>query len=365
MDRGGIETSIMHVLRRLDRQRFSTDFLYVDSNGPSVYDDEIRAMGLPIHHCSKRDLLRFASNFRRINRTYGPFDVVHASLHRFNGYIAKVAAENSIPVRIVHSHNDTALVDGEAGWFRRLYIARQNFWIQKYATSGLAISTKAAAALYGADWQSDPRWKVYLEGRDLQEYEKLPEREAVRSELGLPNDAYVLGHIGRFREQKNHRFLFDVFQATLKRLPSARLLLVGDGPLRSELQRQIEQRHLSHAVVMAGDRSDVSRILLGAVDVFVLPSLYEGLGLVLIEAQAAGLPCICSSIVPNEAIVVEPLVKRLGLTEPIEQWVDAILTPTRFSRQQALETVMRTPFSLEHSVRALEAEYSAGSNGQF
>lgn len=360
MDRGGIETSIMQVLRCLDFERFSLDFLYVDPGCSSVYDEELRALGIRIHNCSKNNPLFFARRFKQLNKEFGPFDVVHSSLHRFNGYVAKVAAENNIPVRIVHSHSDTSSVDADAGLLRRAYIYLQNYWIKKYATSGLALSANAAVSLFGIDWQADPRWKIFYEGRDLREYSESIDRNEVRRELKIAQDAYVIGHVGRLAEVKNHRFLLKVFKLLLKQLPTAQLLLVGDGPLKEQLQKEISQDELVNSVIMLGDRSDVSRLLLGAIDVLVMPSLYEGGPLALVEAQAAGVPCVCSDNIAVEMILVSQLVCRLSLGAPLEQWVAACLNPNRVPQLEALRTVKDTPFNLETCVRYLEQEY-AGS----
>jgi glycosyltransferase involved in cell wall biosynthesis len=185
----------------------------------------------------------------------------------------------------------------------------------------------------------------------------------VRAELGLPPDALVMGHIGRLVAPKNHRFLLEIAAHVVAAAPHARLLLVGDGPLRTDLEQQAAAMGLGEHVVFAGTRPDVARLLPGAVDVFVLPSCYEGLGLAGIEAQAAGLPCLFSEQVPPEATVVAPLVRRLSLAQPPAAWARAVLSlhaaGPLLSRAEALACVQQSGFDVQQSIKRLHALYLA------
>ena len=181
--------------------------------------------------------------------------------------------------------------------------------------------------------------------------------------MDIPTDAFVIGHVGRFAPQKNHQFLLKIVAEIAQQEPNTRLLLVGTGSLRSDIEQQLDQLGLTDKVIFAGVRSDVPRLMLGAMDVFLFPSFYEGLGLVLIEAQAAGLPCVISDVVPEEADVVESLMKRLSLSHSASKWARVVLAQKKASlpikQFDALSILQKdSPFSIEISAEKLTNIYS-------
>lgn len=355
MNRGGAETWLMHVLRHVDRRQFHMDFL-VHTTDPCVYDDEIRALGSEVIPCLRPSRpWMYARNFRRILREHGPYDVVHSHVHHFSGLVLKLAEAAGVPGRIAHSHNDTSSADRRTGLLRRAYLTQTAHWIRKHATAGVAASRKAAEALYGKDWQTDPRWSVLHCGVDLDPFREPVDREAVRAELGIPGDALVVGHAGRFFSQKNHRFLVEIAASLFRREPGARLLLIGDGPDRAEIEGRVAQRGIADRVIFAGLRPDVPRLMLGAMDVFVMPSLYEGLPLVGIEAQAAGLPCILSDVITDELDAGQTLVVRLGLDAEPARWAAAILDAAnrRIDARAGVEALTGSTFDIRASAAAL------------
>lgn len=361
MKRGGIETWLMHVLRHIDRERFRMDFM-VHTSRPHDFDEEVRALGSKVIPCLHPDRpWTFARNFRRVLREHGPYDVVHSHVHHYSGWVLRLAEECGVPVRIAHSHSDTSRDEATAGFLRRRYLATMKRWVVRHATLGLAASRPAAASLFGPEWKSDARWKVLYCGIDLAPFRTPVDRAAVRAELGIPADAFVLGHVGRFMEPKNHGFLVDIAAEVARREPNMRLLLVGDGSLEPAIRQRVAEVGLGERVVFAGSRGDVPRLMLGGMDVFVLPSLYEGLPLVLMETQAAGLPCVFSDVVAEEADLVRPLITRLSLSQPVSRWADAVLhvrdAGAAVSRSEALAAVRRGPLNLEASLGELEAVY--------
>lgn len=303
MDYGGVETWLMHVWRHIDRTKFQFDFCYTKPD-PGAFAPEIEALGGRMVACplEKSNPIDFARRFRALLRE-GRYDIVHSHVHHFSGFVLRLAHRAGVPMRIAHCHNTS---DGKASTPPRLlYRALMSHWIRKYATYGLAASAPAAAALFGPDWQSDPRFRVLYCGIDLEPFRQEVSREAVRQELGIPADAPVVGHVGRFTPQKNHAFLLDIAAEVVKRRPEVRFLLVGEGPLRPAMEAKAHNLHIEKKVVFTGTRADVPRLMLGAMDLFVFPSLWEGLPIVLVEAQAAGLRCVASDSVPQEASVVQ------------------------------------------------------------
>jgi glycosyltransferase involved in cell wall biosynthesis len=360
MSRAGAETWLMHVLRRIDRKQFRMDFL-VHTRRETAYDAEVRALGSRIIPCLDPSRpCRYAPQFRRVLAECGPYDVVHSHLHHFNGIVLRLAA-GCVPVRIAHSHLDTSRLDCRSPWPRKAYLRLCERWIHRYATLRLACSRDAAACLYGPAWKQDPRVQILPCGLDLDPFSELPDRRTVRAGLGIPADALVLGHVGRFCEQKNHTFLLDVAAEVLCRQPKAMLLLVGEGPLQEPLREKARRLGILEKIVFAGSRGDVPSLMLGAMDVFVFPSLYEGLGLVAVEAQAAGLPCILSASVPQEADVMPRLVRRVSLAASPAAWADAVLAcrggASREEREAALAEVRRSSFNIQSSLSRLESLY--------
>jgi glycosyltransferase involved in cell wall biosynthesis len=363
MVRGGVETWLMHILRHIDRDRFHMDFL-VHTTQPCAYDDEVRALGSKIIPCMHpwRPWL-YARNLKRVLREHGPYDVVHSHVHHYSGFVLRLAQQPSVPVRIAHSHNDTTQLQAEATLLRQGYLTLMKRWISRYATVGLAASRKAAVALFGPVWEADSRWRILHYGIDLTPFRNPVAPAAVRAELGIPAEAFVMGHVGRFVKQKNHAFLVDIAAEVARREPMMRLLLVGDGPLRPTIEQRVAQAGLTNRIVFAGLRSDVPRLMLGAMDVFVLPSLHEGLPVVGLEVQAAGLPFVLSDVVAEELDEVKPLVRRLSLSLPASAWAEAILAvrdaAPAITQPEALHMMEKSSFTIQASVERLEEAYLA------
>lgn len=362
MGRAGAETWAMNILRNIDRDRFHMDFL-VESDGNYAYNDEIEALGSRIFVCANhRNPVKYGRAFTRILREQGPYDVVHSHIYHYTGYVLRLARRAGVPVRIVHSHNDYSPHDAKKGLPWQAYFRLMGRWIHQNATLGLAASPKAASALFGRDWENDPRWRILYCGIDLKPFRDTVDPVAVRREFDLPADALVVGHVGRFYEQKNHEFLLDIAAALNDLEPEARFVLVGEGPLRPAMEKKAARLGIADKTIFTGSRPDVPRLMLGAFDVFAFPSLYEGLGLVGIEAQAAGLPIIVSDVIPEEIGAVPPLTHTLSLSEPASVWAKRIMeiknTPVPVSRREALGTLENGRFDIDFSLKELEGVYA-------
>jgi glycosyltransferase involved in cell wall biosynthesis len=357
MNRGGVETWLMHVLRHIDRERFHMDFL-VHTDQPAAYDAEILALGSRILHCPyPQRPIRYGKHFLKIIREFGPFDVLHSHVHNFSGYVVWLGSAAGIPVRLSHSHNDTHVVNAAATHRRKAYLSLSRWLLTKYSTCGLAASAPAASALFGPGWNQDHRVKLLYYGVDLAPFSLTVDRAAVRSEFGFRADNIVFGHVGRFDPQKNHAFLADIAAEIAKREPGARFLLVGDGPLRSSIESQFRRAGIGHRAVFAGSRPDVPRLMVGAMDALLFPSLHEGLPVVLIEAQAAGLPTIMSDAIAAESIIVPGLVITRALSESASHWAESALQHRQYRQSSAFAEIKRSPFNITASVEALTRVY--------
>ncbi len=361
MDRGGVETWLMNVLRNLDGRRVHMDFL-VHTGKPGAYDAEILDRGARLLRCSAALWSPgYALQFGRFLHQSEPYHVIHSHVHHFSGYLVTLARRLGVPSRIVHSHSDTSRLDGRANWFRRCYLGLTEDWIHANATRLAAVSRAAARALFGAKWEADSRSLLLRCGIDLRPFRRSPERSAVRALWDIEDSEFVIGHVGRFQAPKNHAFLLDIAAEAIRRQPRTRLLLIGDGPLRGSLEARARQSGFREKIIFAGVRDDVPR-LLQAMDVFVAPSLWEGLPLTLLEAQAAGLPCVVADVISEEADVVPALVRRKSLTKEAREWAADVLAACERpapGKAAALSLVENSSFNILRCTDQLYALYGA------
>lgn len=358
---GGVETWLMHVLRNIDRERIQMDFL-VHSDQPAPYDHEARGYGARILPCidtQRPD--RYSRTLRGIIREHGPYQVVHSHVDRFSGIVMRAAAREGVPVRITHSHLDTRRANTGAGLLRRGYLALMGAWIQRYSTVCLAASDLAGKALFEKRWPSDPRMRVLYCGIDTTPFHRVRDRGEIERSLGLPAGKVVVGHVGAFRPQKNHDLVVRIAAEVVARDLSFHFLLVGDGALLDPIKQQAIDLGIGDHIVFAGQQPDVPGLMTSVMDSFLFPSLFEGLPLALLEAQAAGLPCLVSEEVTPEVDVVPGLIHRLPLNAPVSTWADHVLALRQSNippRAAALSVVEASSFSIEQSIAALEQVYA-------
>jgi glycosyltransferase involved in cell wall biosynthesis len=359
MNPGGIETWLLQVLKFIDRDRFQFDFC---TFGPKagLYASEVEKLGGRMVPCPiGRNVWSFRSRFRRILRE-GDYDIVHSHVTLFSGAVLRWAKAEKVPIRIAHSHNSHD--DKPDTRVRRNYRRLMKSWIARYATHGLAASQAAAVELFGKNWQTDSRFRVLYYGIDAHPFQKPSVCGEIRRELGVPLGAPVVGHVGRFEAQKNHHFLLEVAGEILKKRPDIHFLLVGDGPLRREIEGRAKEMGLSRRMHFVGIRTDVPRLMRDAMDFFLFPSLFEGLGLCLVEAQAAGLNCLVSNMVPDEVALLPELLEFLPLSAGPNLWASRLIGRLDVPRADVTTTaneVRQGRFSIQQSVRDLCCVYSS------
>lgn len=317
LDYGGVTTVMLNYASRFDRNAVAVDFLV---HGPEEGPREAEAAALParIIHVPYK-VPQYWQNRRAILDACRGYDIVHAHMDGMNGYILSLAKRAGVPVRISHCHNTQFLTNHP---LRVLLHRRTADRIPKVATSLFACSEEAGRFLYGDARFDAGQVQIVHNAIDLEKFRFCPrKRAAVRAELGIPEDCVVIGHIGRFDYQKNQEFLLPLLQRVRRDNKKAVLVLVGDGGAKEELLQKVHALSLHDSVIFAGFRQDIPAML-SAFDVFALPSRFEGLGIVLIEAQANGLPCIASDAVPTATKITDcryvPLVDAEG-------WANAIL----------------------------------------
>lgn len=349
MDRGGLETMLMNYYRQIDRTRVQFDFL-THRESKAAYDDEIRALGGNIYHVPR--LVPWSRSYKRALDSFfaahPEYAIVHVHQDCLSAVALQAAKKRGVPVRIGHSH--TANQNRDMKYPIKLFYKR---FIPRYATALMACSRKAGEWMFGG-----APFSVLPNAIDAASYRFDPEtRVRVRAALSLQPQTLTVGHVGRLAPEKNHTFLLDIFAELLKLRPDARLLLVGEGTLEGDIRRKAETLGIADKIVFTGVRSDVNE-LLQAMDVFVLPSHYEGLPVTIVEAQAAGLPCLISDNISSECILTGDLVDRLPLSGGAVVWAEKLLEKCGAPRTDRRAEIAEHGFDIVTEAKKLQEFYS-------
>lgn len=359
MNRGGAETMIMNLYRNIDRDKVQFDFVE-NSSEPAAFDEEIQVLGGKIYHCphyNGRNHFSYVKWWNDFFREHlGEYSVVHGHLGSTAAIYLSIAKKYGAYV-IAHSHNTNAQKSIEQ------YIYNIFSYPTRYiADHFFACSSDAAVDRFGKYVAKDTnRCEVLRNAIDSSMFRFDPNvRLDIRNKLEINDNAVVIGNVARFAVQKNHVFLMEVFQIFHQKNPDAVLLLVGDGALRPQIEKFIDENKLRENVIIAGVQSDVWDYY-QAMDIFVLPSLYEGLGIVVIEAQAAGLPCCVSDAVPSEASLTS-LVERRSLNEGAGAWADWILGRSHELRRDTTDEVRSAGYDISDTSVWLENFYRNVAN---
>lgn len=351
MGRGGLETTIMNYYRNIDRSKVQFDFL-VHREYKADYDDEIRSLGGRIYRLPR--LIPWSREYRekldRFFEEHKEYRIVHCHIDCMASIPLRAAKRVGIPVRIAHSHG--ASQNKNLKYLLKLYYRRL---IPEMATALFACGREAGNWMFRGAPYTIMRNAINTE-RFLYDPAKAAE---MRQLLGL-EEKFVVGHVGHFRVEKNHLFLLEAFAALVKKDPESRLLLVGEGIQMTACVARAEELGITDKVLFLGIRSDIPD-LLQAMDVFALPSLYEGLPVTTVEAQAAGLPCVVSAGVPGECKLTEA-VRQLSLEAGAEAWADMILCLKGYPRKDNHQIVVDAGFDIRNNAKWLEEYYEKAYN---
>ncbi|HEY6663439.1 MAG TPA: glycosyltransferase [Sphingomicrobium sp.] len=357
---GGIETWLMHVLRR-DRDSFIQHELLLMVEEPGVYEAEARALGVPIHKLPHRgSWIRWFADLRRFLKQQGPFAAVHSHPSRVGGPIIAIAASAGVPSRIAHQHDARSAGPDFRNLRERLLRRGTMLLTSLAATRRIGITETAIEDIAGRKWRRAKDCSVLLYGFDFSSFADADQRTRdLRRALDLEPEQRIVGHVGRFDQVKNHPFLLRTFARIAKADRNARLVMVGTGRLEGEIRALADQLRIADAVRFAGATQDIAAYM-ALFDLFLFPSFSEGLGIVCVEAQAAGTRVLASDTVPREAAVVPGAVEFLPLAAGEDRWSSRaleLLTMPRPDAPQWLETVEQSAFGLDRCVNDLHAIY--------
>ena len=354
MNRGGAETMIMNLYRYIDRDKIQFDFV-VHTQEKCAFDDEIKQLGGRIFYVPKYiginhfTYLKAWADFFKDNFEYR---IVHGHVRSTASIYLMIAKKYKL-ITIAHSHSISSGTSVSA--------VIKNFLqypIRHISDYFLACSESSGKWLFGNRIIAGDRFKILNNAIDVESFKfNIHTRNAIRHEFGI-EDKYVVGHVGRFHPTKNHEFLIDIFKNVHDRHNNSVLLLIGEGILKESIQQKVREEGLEGCVIFAGIRSDVSDILQG-MDIFLMPSLFEGLPVTLIEAQASGLICVISDTITKD-VKISNLVDFVSLRKSVDKWGDIVLGyKSKNERKNMTDQVIKSGYDCKSNAKWLENFYSS------
>jgi len=354
---GGAEVMIMNLYRQLDRSQVQFDFV-IHTTEHCFFEDEISRLGGRIYRVprfSGFNILQYMQAWKVFFQSHPEYQIIHSHVASSSALHLGIAKQFNL-YTIAHSHS-VKMFHGVKGMMDKVF----SFPTRCIANHFFACSKTAGQARFGNKIVDSNKFKVIKNALDVNRLGYSPDtREIYRKQLNL-DGKFVVGHVGRFDAMKNHDFLIRLFSMVHERIPNAVMMLVGDGEQRTTIETLIKRFALEDAVMMLGTRSDVVE-LLQAMDVFVFPSIAEGLGISVIEAQATGLPCVVSNCVPNDVRITE-LIKFLDLKDPMGVWAETIINyATAHKRSSHTDALTDNGYDVIMTAGYLQAFYLDAMN---
>lgn len=351
MNRGGAETMIMNLYRNIDREKIQFDFI-VHTNEKCAYDDEIVQLGgkifrVPVY--KGKNHLHYKKSWHMFFKEHPEYKIIHGHVRSTAAIYLKIANKYN-RITIAHSHS-TSSGSGISAVVKNI----MQYPIRNTADYLFACSKSAGEWLYGKKACKKDNFYILNNAIDAKKFTFNQDvSNKVRKEFQLEGK-FVVGHVGRFNTPKNHSFLIDIFKVITDKNENSVLMLVGDGDMRKSIEKKVRDLELTDKVIFTGVRSDVPD-LLQAINVFMFPSLYEGLGIAVIEAQAAGLPCIVANTVPKEVDITD-LVRFLPLSKTSVEWANEILKYKSEIRYNTFNEIRNANFDIEKNAKILLKSY--------
>ena len=372
MNRWGTETYVYNVIKKLDKEKFDISVLVKDMDLPGEYAEELMAL-YNVNFYSigiwprRKNFFRYQYKLYKFLKIH-KFDIVHANATEVNGYYLPASFFANVKVRINHSHNDNSYLKKNRDLLWRLfYEPFLKSLSNKFMSDGIAISKVAGNYLFGNRWQKNCKINYIHCGLDFTPYKK--NYSLSRTDFNIDSKDIVLFASGRFYLQKNHEFLIDVIYDLVKckKIENIKVLLAGDGELKDKMISKVNALGLAKYFNFLGSRNDIPALLKNVADIFLFPSLFEGLGLAFIEAQCAGKVCVVSSEVPSEGDVLSNHIYRLRVDSGVGLWSNVlkdIIDSREFDEVDALQCysdVMASTFNIDTHLHELLEIYLKGS----
>ena len=349
MNRGGAETFLMNVFRNIDREKFDFYFLCYKAD-KCDYKDEILELGGKIITIDQPSKRRFVKNIKDIEKVIkeNDIDIVHAHTYYNSCYAIYAAHKCGVNARIAHSHSTKS--EATTNFLKEIYYKISKRIINKYANAKFACGELAGRSIY------DSQFEIIENGIDVEYFSYNEQaRKEKRKELKISEDSKVIGHVGRFEPVKNQSFLIDIFKEYLKIKPDSVLLLIGEGRLKGDNEKKVKELKLEDKIKFLGMRTDMSE-LYSTMDVFVMPSLFEGLPVTLVETQTNMLPALVSENVSEECKMTNKI-EFFSLNKSAKEWaakIDELLNCER-NNYKAEESLKK--YDMKKNVKKIEERY--------
>lgn len=352
LDRGGAETMVMNLYRNIDRSKIQFDFV-IHTREKCDYNDEIYKLGGKIYNIPRyygKNHYSYKKAWRDFFSSHTEYKVIHGHMRSTASIYLRIAKRYGLKT-IAHSHSTAS----RGNIIDQLVKNMMQFPIRFIADYLFACSMEAGEWLFGKSAVKKDNYKIIKNAIDAQKYQfSISIRNRIRKYLNVESK-FVIGHVGSFTYPKNHKYLLRVFRDFLEQNKHAILLLIGEGELKPEIERDIQMLGLEDKVIMTGSVSNVNDYLHG-MDFFVFPSLFEGLGIAVIEAQASGLPCIVSDKVPEEALITE-MVEIMPI-DSSKKWANTIFNKKTINkREDTLTSIVRHGYDIKDQVQNLQSIY--------
>lgn len=349
---GGVESVMMNYYRNIDKSKVQFDFI-CDSDSTNIPYEEIEGMGgrvilVPPY----QSLFKFQKEFTEICRKNN-YRILHSNVNALSVFPLRAAKKAGVPVRIAHSHSTS----NKKEWKKTLIKNILRPFSKKYATDYFCCSELAGRWLFGDKEYNKGSVYIVNNAIDVEKFKYNEEiRKKVRAELNIDESTLVIGNVGRFMPQKNHDYLLDIYKEIYEENKDSILLLVGQGPLVDNIKQKAVNLGIDKNVCFLGQRDDVNE-LYQAFDAFVFPSLYEGLGMALIEAQCSGSYCLASTGVPKIAKVTD-LLDFLDLSVNPKEWSKKILeSVNKDERKEQSDKLLKSGYEIKNEAKKLEEKY--------
>lgn len=342
----GVESVIMNYYRHLDHSKVQFDFI-CDEDSTRIPYDEIKKLGGRVFLVPKyQNLPKYLKALEKLFKE-NQYRIVHSNINTLSVFPLYAAKKAGVPIRISHSHSTS----NPKEWKRNLIKNILRPFSKRYATDYFACSEVAGRYLFGNKDFDQGEVKIIHNAIDIDKF-KFDEiaRKKLRKELGIKDSTVVIGHVGRFVQQKNHAFLVDVFKEYHKKNPDSKLLLVGSGPLEDEIKKKVEKLDLKDSVLFLGQRDDINK-LYSVMDIFCLPSLYEGLPVVGVEAQAAGLPCVFSNKITKNIVLCDNT-QMLSIKNNRNQWL-RYMESAKIDNKKRTDIKINKEFNIDYACNSL------------
>ena len=348
---GGVESVIMNYYENIDRTKFQFDFICDDDSTNIPYEKIEKLGGKVILVPPYQKVFKYIKTLKKIFKENN-YKIVHSNINTLSVFPLYAAKKAGVPVRIAHSHSTS----NKKEWKKNAVKNVLRPFSKKNANVYFACSELAARYLFGNKTFEEGKVTIINNAINLEKFKfNQGKREKLRKELKIKDDEFVVGHIGRFVSQKNHTFLIDIFNELRKENNKAVLLLIGQGPLQDQIKEKVRELGIEDSVRFAGQVDNASDYY-NAMDVFVLPSLYEGLPVVGVEAQANGLQCYFSTDMTKETKVLKKT-KFISLNEGAKKWAKNILNEKNNRTEDTKEEMTEKGFNIIKEADKLKKIY--------